>query len=69
MTQQAKGDNASQTEGKYLQNRRAVETGITTYALPYDSDACKYISEWSDGQMVIGEVSNGIFYPHVKNQS
>ena len=68
MTKQAVGDTGPQTEGKYLQNRRAIETGIGTYSLPTDLGACRYISEWVDGQMIVGEVANGVFYPHVKNQ-
>ena len=55
---------SSQTEGCYVQNRRAISVGSTLYPLPIE--ASPLILTWKDGANIKGEISNGIFYPHVK---
>lgn len=50
--------------GVYIQNRRAIDVNGLIYPLPIEASA--YILTWENGKDVKGELSDGVFYPHVK---
>lgn len=61
---QARGHNIPQLTGVYIQNRRAIDVNGFIYPLPIE--ASMYVMTWENGKEVKGEVSNNVFYPHVK---
>ena len=48
--------------GVYIQNSRAIAYNGSLFPITYDMPQ----TEWQDGQVVKGEICEGVFYPHVE---